>query len=59
MLKPSLRQAIRDMIPIIDPDEDYMTIASAEELMSSTEVARKKELEETHAKLKGLHLPHG
>lgn len=41
------------MVPIIDPDEDYMTIASAEERMSQTEVVRKKELDEAQTNLRG------
>ncbi|THH33916.1 hypothetical protein EUX98_g343 [Antrodiella citrinella] len=47
-------QAIRDMVPILDPEEDYLTIAAAEERMSTTEALRKKELEETHMKLRAL-----
>ncbi|PPQ77602.1 hypothetical protein CVT25_011394 [Psilocybe cyanescens] len=45
---------IRDMLPIIDPDEDYLTIVSAEEQISASEARRKKELEEALANLKGL-----
>jgi kinetochore protein Spc24 len=41
----------------MDPEEDYMTIVAAEENISSSETARKKELEEAHAKLKGLFAP--
>lgn len=41
------------MLPIMDPDEDYMTIVAAEEQISSAEARRKKELEEAHANLKG------
>ena len=37
----------------MDPEEDYMTIAAAEAKISSSEAARKKELEEAHAKMKG------
>ncbi|KAJ3492329.1 hypothetical protein NLI96_g2 [Meripilus lineatus] len=48
-------KAIRDtVIPIIDPDEDYLTIAAAEEQMAVTEVTRKKELEEAQAKMRAL-----
>lgn len=46
-------KAIRDMLPIIDPEEDYLTIVAAEEKIASTEARRKKELEEAHANLKG------
>lgn len=37
----------------MDPDEEYITIASAEEQMSMTEAARKKEIDESRAKMKG------
>lgn len=45
------------MIPIIDPEEDYLTIASAEEQMTITEHARQKELHEAHSKMRGEHSP--
>jgi kinetochore protein Spc24 len=45
------------MLPVMDPEEDYMTIVAAEENISSSETARKKELEEAHAKLKGPSAP--
>ncbi|KAJ2926339.1 hypothetical protein H1R20_g10753, partial [Candolleomyces eurysporus] len=48
-------KAIRDMLPIIDPEEDYLTIVAAEEKIVASEAKRKKELEEAHAKLKGPH----
>lgn len=38
----------------MDPEEDYMTIAEAEELMAKTEATRKKELDDAHAKLRAL-----
>ncbi|RXW22721.1 hypothetical protein EST38_g3132 [Candolleomyces aberdarensis] len=47
-------KAIRDMLPIIDPEEDYLTIVAAEEKIVASEAKRKKELEEAHAKLKAL-----
>ena len=46
------RKAIRDMIPIIDPEDDYLTIAAAEEQMAMTQDGRQKELQEAHVKLK-------
>lgn len=46
-------KAIRDMLPIIDPEEDYLTIVAAEEKIAVTEAKRKKELEEAHSNLKG------
>ncbi|KAG5651778.1 hypothetical protein H0H81_007417 [Sphagnurus paluster] len=47
------RKAIRDMLPIIDPEEDYLTIVTAEEKIARTNAQRKKELEEAHANMKG------
>jgi len=41
------------MLPIIDPDEDYLTIVAADEQFTASEARRKKELEEAHAKLRG------
>lgn len=40
------------MAPIIDPEEDYLTILSAEEQIALTEAKRKKELEDAQANLK-------
>lgn len=37
----------------MDPEEDYMTIVAAEEKIASSEAARKKELEDAQANLKG------
>lgn len=42
------------MLPVMDPEEDYMTIVAAEERISASEAERKKVLEEVHANLKGL-----
>lgn len=44
------------MRPIIDPEEDYLTIVAAEQKLAASEAKRKKELEEAHANLKGT--PH-
>ena len=41
------------MRPIIDPEEDYLTIVAAEEIIASAEAKRRKELEEAHATMKG------
>lgn len=49
------RKAIRDMAPIIDPEEDYLTIVAAEERIAFAEAKRKKELEEAHTAMKGLY----
>jgi len=45
---------IRDMLPIMNPDDDYLTIVAAEEKIASSEAKRKKELEEVLANLKSL-----
>ncbi|KAI0063405.1 hypothetical protein BV25DRAFT_1869850 [Artomyces pyxidatus] len=42
------------MISIIDPEEDYLTIALAEEQMAVRAAARKKELDQAHSNLKAL-----
>ncbi|KAF8061552.1 hypothetical protein FPV67DRAFT_1509382 [Lyophyllum atratum] len=47
-------KAIRDMLPIIDFEEDYLTIVAAEEKMAVSEARRKKELDEAHATMKSL-----
>lgn len=47
-------KAIREMLPIIDPEEDYLTIVAAEEKIATTEARRKKELEEAQATMKAL-----
>ena len=44
------------MLPIIDPEEDYMTIVAAEEKIIASETKRKKELEEAHAKLRSAFI---
>lgn len=40
------------MIPIIDPEDDYLTIAAAEEQMAITHEARQKDMHDTAAKVK-------
>ncbi|KAI0374684.1 hypothetical protein BV20DRAFT_384737 [Pilatotrama ljubarskyi] len=47
-------KAIREMVPIIDPEDDYLTIAAAEEQMAMTHDARQKDLHDAHAKIKQL-----
>jgi hypothetical protein len=44
------------MRPIIDPEEDYLTIVAAEESIAASEAKRRKHLEEAHANLKGAYL---
>ena len=46
-------KAIKESVQIMDPDEEYITIASAEEQMSLTAAARKKEADEARGKMKG------
>jgi hypothetical protein len=41
---------------MMDPDEDYITIAATEQQTATTKANRKKELEEAHANLKGPFL---
>lgn len=41
------------MTQYLDPEEDYLTIAAAEEQMSARASARQKELEEARNNLKG------
>jgi hypothetical protein len=45
------------MLPIIDPEEDYLTIVAAEEKIASAESKRKKELDEAYTNLKGQLYP--
>ncbi|KAH9854027.1 hypothetical protein C2E23DRAFT_858670 [Lenzites betulinus] len=47
-------KAIREMIPIIDPEDDYLTIAAAEEQMALTQEGRQKDMHDTAAKVKQL-----
>ncbi len=45
------------MLPIMDPDEDYLTIVAAEEAMGLSAARRKNEIDEAHLKLKGVQFP--
>jgi kinetochore protein Spc24 len=45
-------KAIQEMLPIIDPEEDYLTIVAAEEKIAASEAKRKKELDDIHGNLK-------
>lgn len=38
---------------MMDPEEDYITIAATEQQTSAKKASRKKELEDAHANLKG------
>jgi kinetochore protein Spc24 len=44
------------MAPIIDPEEDFLTILAAEEQIAAAEARRKKELEDLHSNLKCEHI---
>ena len=52
MTLSACRKAIKEMIPIIDPEEDYLTIAAAEEQMSITEEERRKEIGEAQSRVR-------
>lgn len=43
------------MLPIMNPDEDYLTIVAVEEAMGLSAARRNKELEEAQVRLKGAH----
>ncbi|KAI0637176.1 hypothetical protein C8Q77DRAFT_1096427 [Trametes polyzona] len=47
-------KAIRETIPLMDPEDDYLTIAAAEEQMAITHEARQNDLHDTYAKVKKL-----
>ncbi|KAF8911146.1 hypothetical protein CPB84DRAFT_1743251 [Gymnopilus junonius] len=49
-------ELMRNMLQLMDPEEDYLTIVAAEEHISASEAKRKKDLEEAHANLKGRDL---
>lgn len=40
------------MIPIMDPEDDYLTIAAAEEQMAMTHESRQKDMHDAHVKVK-------
>jgi kinetochore protein Spc24 len=44
------------MAPIIDPEDDFLTIVAAEEQIAASDAKRRKELEDLHAKLKCMFL---
>ena len=50
-------QLVLEGAALIDPEEDYMTIAAAEEQMSLTESARKRDVDGAKAKLRGAPPP--
>jgi kinetochore protein Spc24, fungi type len=41
------------MAPIIDPEEDYLTLVAFEDRMAQSDARRKKELDDAQTKLKG------
>ncbi|KAL0071567.1 hypothetical protein AAF712_001424 [Marasmius tenuissimus] len=50
----AIRGVIKQMIEMIDPDEDFMTIATAEEKLRASETKRQKEIQDAHANFKTL-----
>ncbi|KAF7440762.1 hypothetical protein PC9H_001110 [Pleurotus ostreatus] len=54
MQVPASHKLIRDMGPIIDPEEDFNTIVIAEDNISAAEARKKQALEEAYATLKSL-----
>lgn len=53
ILTSFISKAIRDMAPIIDPEEDYLTIVAAEDRFALSEAKRKNELDEALANFRG------
>ncbi|KAL0947088.1 hypothetical protein HGRIS_013229 [Hohenbuehelia grisea] len=45
---------IKEMMPIVDPEEDFNTIVIAEEHIAASEARKRKELDEAHGNLKAL-----
>ena len=50
------RKVIQELRPVMDPEEDFMTIVAAEEGMNAADAKRKEELSQAHAKLKSASL---
>jgi hypothetical protein len=44
------------MLPIIKPDDDFLTIFAAEQNVAASEARKKKDFEQAHTKLKGTLL---
>jgi len=47
------RNLLKEMIPIMNPDDDFMTIVSAEQKIAASWARRKKEIEKSEAHLNG------
>ncbi|TDL27565.1 hypothetical protein BD410DRAFT_740734 [Rickenella mellea] len=47
-------KVLQDMSPMMDPTDDYLAIAAAEEQMGTTAEEREKELDDAHAQFKAL-----
>ncbi|KAF9264862.1 hypothetical protein L218DRAFT_899998 [Marasmius fiardii PR-910] len=50
----AIRGVIKQMTEMIDPDDDFMTIASAEDKLRASETRRQKEIQDAHLHLKTL-----
>ncbi|KAL0579982.1 hypothetical protein V5O48_002066 [Marasmius crinis-equi] len=50
----AIRGVIKQMTEMIDPDDDFMTIATAEDKLRASETKRQKEIQDAHANLKTL-----
>jgi kinetochore protein Spc24 len=46
------KKTLQDLIPLLNWDDDYVTILTADQCMQKTAIKRKKELDDLHAKLK-------
>jgi len=47
------RNLLKEMIPIMNPDDDFMTIVAAEQKIAASWAKRKKEIEQSEAHLNG------
>ncbi|KAG7092276.1 hypothetical protein E1B28_008638 [Marasmius oreades] len=50
----AIRGVIKQMTEMIDPDDDFMTIATAEDKLRVSEANRQKEIQDAHSHLKTL-----
>lgn len=48
------RPVVLEVIPVVDPSEDYMTLKRTEELMKRRALTRDQELEDMRNQLKGI-----
>jgi len=47
-------EALRGVKAVVVPDDDYLTLVAAEEIIATAEAKRRKELDEHHSNLKAL-----